>query len=62
MALADQSRESVGYMLHHCANYTDRLSKWENDFLDSVTDQFERGWTLKQKQIDKLEEIYCKLP
>lgn len=34
------------------------LSSWENQFLENVTDQFNMGGTLSDKQFEILERIY----
>lgn len=39
----------------------DRLSDWENGFLDSVREQFLRKGTVSEKQFVVLEKIYIKL-
>ncbi len=36
-----------------------RLSKWELDFMDSITDQFERRNWISDKQEEILERIYA---
>lgn len=35
-----------------------RLNKWECDFVDSVTEQFERRKSISDKQEEILERIY----
>lgn len=40
----------------------EKLSKWEQDFFESVSDQFDRGKTLSEKQLEVIEKIYLKLP
>lgn len=62
MALANNSRESLAYMLEHCKGFMRELSQWEQGFIESVNERFERGGELTEKQIDRLEQIYCKLP
>lgn len=54
--------EAIEEMLASCTDHIFKLSDWEQDFLISVQDQFERNGDLSQKQVDKLEQIYCKLP
>jgi|CXWL01.1.fsa_nt_gi hypothetical protein len=39
----------------------DQLTNWENNFLDSVRDQFEKKGQLSGKQFEVLERIYLKL-
>lgn len=37
------------------------FSKWELDFLESITDQFSERGSLTKKQIDKLKNIWDKI-
>ena len=39
----------------------DKLSNWENNFLDSVRSQFKEKGKLSGKQFEVLERIYLKL-
>jgi hypothetical protein len=41
---------------------TDRLTEWERQFLESVSDQFTQRGSLSEKQLEVLERIYLKLP
>ncbi len=36
-----------------------RLSKWEEDFLESISDQLERTGSLSERQAEILERIYA---
>jgi hypothetical protein len=38
---------------------TKRLTSWETDFVESLTDQHERGQTLSDRQREILEGIYA---
>ena len=63
MALAAGDRQQqISYMLNHCADFTERLTEWERQFLESVTDQFEQRGDLSNKQVEVVEKIYCRLP
>jgi len=50
--------------LHHawidaCVNESKkRLSKWEEDFLTSISDQLTNTGSLSEKQVEILERIY----
>jgi hypothetical protein len=44
------------------ADNMERLSKWESGFFVSVYDQWERGRELSEKQLERLEEIWLKMP
>lgn len=36
------------------------LTKWEEDFIASIRDRFDRGWTtLSERQAEILERIYA---
>ena len=43
-------------------NHIHRLSRWEASFFESVKDQHDRTGHLSEAQLDKLEEIWVKLP
>ena len=63
MTLAPGDREAqIAHMLEHGADYTEKLTEWEGEFLDSVTEQFDSRGDLSEKQVEILERIYCKLP
>jgi hypothetical protein len=38
---------------------TKPLTKWEESFMESITDQFERTGRLSERQIEILERIYA---
>ena len=63
MALAKGDREKqTEYMLSQCEDCSERLTDWENSFIESVRDQFDRKGSLSERQIEVLETIYCKVP
>lgn len=49
-------------MLDACANYLDDMAEWEQSFVESVTDQFERTGSLSPKQLEILERLHERLP
>ena len=51
-------RETIARMLQACDDDTDRLSKWEADFIESIAEQYEERGTLSDKQTEILERIY----
>ena len=55
----DKQRELVTHMLHELEAPVRDLTKWEEDFVTSVTDQFERRGSLSDRQIEILERIYA---
>lgn len=34
------------------------LTKWERDFLDSMSERLAKHWTLSNRQIDLLDRLY----
>lgn len=42
------------------ADQTEKMSDWENQFLESISDQMDNGVELSMKQYEKLETIYRK--
>ena len=38
------------------------LSKWEQNFIESVSDKYDRRGWLSDNEMDKLEQIYLKVP
>jgi hypothetical protein len=50
--------DQIQYMLTALESPRKELSKWEEDFLDSVRDYFERRRVLTERQADMLERIY----
>lgn len=55
---AEHVRKDVTRWLEALENPTKALNAWEEDFLESVSDDFTRYGRLTQNQMDKLEEIY----
>lgn len=48
-------------MAYRCLESVELLSRWEEDFLDSITIRLEGGGTLSEKQAAVLERIYHKI-
>lgn len=40
---------------------TDKLSAWEQQFIESASDQYARNGSLSEKQLEVLERIYLKV-
>lgn len=51
-------KEFVKEMLERTTNEGQDLTDWENQFIESITDQYNRKGSLSDKQIDILERIY----
>jgi hypothetical protein len=62
MTLANDSPESLQHMIEQCHDYSDRLSVWETQFIESIDDQLRQHGKLSDKQKEILEKIYLKVP
>jgi len=54
-----QTKETLNAWIDACYEYFSRLTKWEQDFLDSIDQQFSDAGKLSDKQIEILERIYA---
>lgn len=52
------SSEIIKDWIERGLNESRGLSKWEEDFLDSISEQFDRSGYISTKQLDILERIY----
>jgi hypothetical protein len=50
------------YYCSHCQDFVGRLTDWERDFVESIRERLDSGQELSERQAEKLEQIYCKLP
>ena len=48
----------VGEVIEACVDYLDRLTDWEQGFITSIADQWERKCWLSEAQLERLEKIY----
>lgn len=48
-------------MIDDCLDYSDRLSIWETQFIESISDQLQQRGKLSDKQKEILESIYQKV-
>lgn len=54
-------KQTIERMLNYLARQDDlNLSKWEEDFLESINDQFLQRGDLSTKQCEILERLYDK--
>ena len=53
-----EETKKLAYMLDACENEARRLSKWEQSFIESIRDQFDRTQSLSERQKEILERIY----
>ena len=54
-------RNIIKYMITACIDDYSILTEWEQDFIDSIEDQFRIKNNLTDTQCEHLEEIYDKL-
>lgn len=47
-------------LVNDCMQRQDRLSNWEQDFLQSIAEQIAKGRALSEKQVNKLNSIWDK--
>jgi hypothetical protein len=55
--------DRIGEVLEACEDNADRLTSWERNFLDSVSEQWEGRHWLSERQREILEKLYVeKIP
>ena len=54
-----KSRELILHMLTELEQPVKPLTKWEQSFVESISDQFGERGTLSDRQFEKLEDIYA---
>ncbi len=59
---ADSPRDDAEYYCSHCEAHMKRLTKWEQNFIESIRERLDGGQRLSPKQAEVLESIYVKLP
>jgi hypothetical protein len=55
-----ERKKVINYMLESVLINYDELGPWEQNFIDSIHEQFQNKGTLSDKQCEKLEQIYDK--
>lgn len=55
------SSDEIQTMLDDCEKRSEKLSNWECEFIDSISDQLGRGRGLSEKQEQILERIWEKV-
>ena len=58
---AQELANEISFKLGICNDRFADLSKWEQDFIESITEQFEERGTLSDRQVEKLNQIYDKI-
>lgn len=57
----EERRKVIKYMLDRIVNEEyDELGSWEQNFIDSINEQFQSKGNLSDRQCEKLEQIYDK--
>jgi hypothetical protein len=51
--------DTIQQWIDDVSNYSMDLTPWEEDFIDSIAEQFEERGTLTDRQIEILERIYA---
>lgn len=59
MTATPKTPEMIKHMFRELESPNKELTKWEEDFISSITDQFERKNSLSDKQFEILEKIYA---
>lgn len=56
----EERKKVIIYMLDWIVTVYDELTPWEQNFIDSLHEQFQNKGTLSDRQCEKLEQIYDK--
>jgi hypothetical protein len=59
MKPTDNTKDNIEYFFEALESPTRDLSKWEDNFLDSIREQFEERGSLSDRQFEILERIYA---
>lgn len=59
LSLDDAAKVKI--QIEVCSTEMDKLTDWEQGFIESVSDQFTSSGTLSPKQLETLKEIYDKV-
>lgn len=54
-----QTRETIQHFLTELQTPAKTLTRWEETFIESISDQFDNRGTLTSKQFEILERIYA---
>lgn len=57
--MPQKKHEFVEGWLAVCEDNSDRLTKWEENFIASIREQLDQGRVLTELQIETLERIYA---
>ena len=53
--------DDISQLIEDCEARQEKLSEWEQQFIDSISKQLERGHSLTDKQRERLELIWEKV-
>jgi len=59
MPLSSDQKKLIPHMLEQLTTPSKNLSKWEEDFIASIAEQFESRHSLSDRQYEILERIYA---
>ncbi len=59
--MVDSVFREIQTMLEVCQSETDHLTDWEQSFIESVSDDFDRKGELSTKQYNLLKRLYDKV-
>lgn len=62
MTFKPDDAETLKKVVASCADHMDRLTNWEQNFIEKMNDLLHIGTKLTDGQKEKLEEIYQKVP
>lgn len=54
-----KTKETIAHFLSELESPSRPLTEWENNFLESITEQFTSRGTLSDRQFETLERIYA---
>ena len=54
-----QQQQAIQHMLQTLESPSKELTKWEENFLESITEQFQKRQSLSERQYEILERIYA---
>lgn len=53
--------DDTGQMIQDCMNWEKKMNEWEQNFIQSIDEQYGKRGTLSPAQLDKLEMIWEKV-
>lgn len=59
MEKTPRTSDVIAHFLHELETPARDLTPWETNFIESISEQFDRRGTLSEKQFEILERIYA---